>query len=82
MEDKLASVEVVLNYSVFSTVNAIARSFTLTNNGQDKVVIESAASFSIDFLPTAGGWDMMYLHGDWARETHPVRKRVTAGRQG
>lgn len=69
-----------LSYSVFATAPVIARSLRLVNKGAEPVVIERAASWSID-LPN-GEWDIVHLSGTSNRETQINRHRVHDGNQG
>ena len=66
MYDNFSDVAAMLSYSVFPKYNAIARSFQITNQGQNEIVIERAASFSVD-LPNLD-LNMIELQGDWAHE--------------
>lgn len=80
MVDAEARLEAQLRYSVFPRFNAIARSFTITNNGPGAVEIQRAASFPLG-LPN-GDWDMIQLSGDWAREANQSRRPIHVGLQG
>ena len=78
--DKTAKLEVELRYTIFAKLNAIARSFVITNKGQQVATIERAASFSTDMEEK--DWDMVYLSGDWTREGVQRRRKVEHGVQG
>lgn len=80
LEDSISRIIVLLSYTIFPTHSAITRSMQIINNGTNKIVIEQAASFSVD-LPNKP-WDMMHLAGDWAREANVIRRRVYPGTQG
>jgi alpha-galactosidase len=67
---------------VFPENNAIARCFSITNQGIADIVIERAASFSVDVATEEWDWDMIYLCGDWAREGRRERRKVQFGTQG
>ncbi|KAK3709815.1 hypothetical protein LTR37_010643 [Vermiconidia calcicola] len=75
--DNYSDVSAVLSYSIFPRYNAIARSFQISNNGSNEIVIERAASFSVD-LPNLD-LDLIELQGDWAHERNRVRRPVTYG---
>ncbi|KAF2125707.1 glycoside hydrolase family 36 protein [Dothidotthia symphoricarpi CBS 119687] len=75
--DNVSDVSAALSYSIFPKYNAIARSFSITNNGTDAIVIERAASFSTDF-PNLD-LDMIEPHGDWSNEFHTVKRKVDYG---
>ncbi|KAJ5956342.1 hypothetical protein N7501_010621 [Penicillium viridicatum] len=77
--DKYSDVAADLSYSIFPKHDAIVRSVNVTNHGEANITIESLASLSVD-LPFEE-LDMISLRGDWAREAHRERKRVTYGTQ-
>lgn len=78
--DDHSHIAVDMSYSVFPEYNAIVRSVSVTNNGDETVTIEELASFSVD-LPY-DDFEMISLRGDWARETHRQRQRIDYGIQG
>ncbi|BEJ10778.1 hypothetical protein CspHIS471_0102000 [Cutaneotrichosporon sp. HIS471] len=80
LEDDESGLEATLRYSVFPLHNAVAKSYTITNKGSEEVEIKRAASFTLNL--DAGEWDMVYLAGDWARETNQVRRHIDVGTQG
>jgi len=82
LKDEVNSIEVILNYAVFHKLDAITRSFELVNNGNEEVVIERAESFSVDLPRADSDWEMVGLHGDWAREGRKFRRKVDWGTQG
>lgn len=77
LHDNVSDVSAALSYSIFPAYNAIARSFSITNNGTGEIVIERAASFSTDF-PNLD-LEMIEPHGDWANEFHTVKRKVDYG---
>ncbi|CAK1356564.1 Alpha-galactosidase C [Cercospora beticola] len=78
--DNYSDVTAVLSYSVFPRYNAIARSFQIHNNGTEDIVIERAASFSVD-LPNLD-LNMVELQGDWSHEMNKVIRKVQYGETG
>ncbi|GIJ92717.1 hypothetical protein Asppvi_001995 [Aspergillus pseudoviridinutans] len=78
--DKYSAVAADLMYSVFPKYDAIVRSVSVTNKGTGSIVIEDLASLSVDF--PFEDFDMIYLSGEWARETHRRRRRIDYGIQG
>ncbi|CAD6579714.1 MAG: hypothetical protein TREMPRED_002553 [Tremellales sp. Tagirdzhanova-0007] len=82
LEDKIGTndIHVYLSYSVFASSPAIARSLRIVNKGSEPIVIERAASFSVDMPNDA--WDMVHLTGTSNRETQFVRQKVYDGNQG
>jgi alpha-galactosidase len=77
MYDNISDVSAALSYSIFPKYNAIARSFSITNNGSKNIVIERAASFSTDF-PNMD-LEMIEPHGDWSHEFNTVRRKIDYG---
>ncbi|KAF2726624.1 alpha-galactosidase [Polyplosphaeria fusca] len=75
--DNVSDVSAALSYSIFRAYNAVARSFSITNNGSANISIERAASFSID-LPNLD-LDMIEVQGDWAHEFNRVLRKVDYG---
>ena len=69
-----------LYYSVFEKYDAIARSVRLINNGESNVLINKAASVSVD-IHGADGMEFMHLYGWWARERHIERAPLIEGIQ-
>ncbi|KAK3673921.1 hypothetical protein LTR78_006123 [Recurvomyces mirabilis] len=78
--DNYSSVAAALSYSIFPQYNAIARSFSITNNGTANISIERASSFSLD-LPNLD-LNMLELQGDWSHEANRVIRPVQYGETG
>ncbi len=78
--DELLNIEVSLFYTVFEGINAIIRFAKITNCGKDTVYIKKALSASFDM--DNDNYDMITLHGSWARERHIDRRPVHKGLQG
>jgi len=78
--DNYSSIAVDMSYSVFAEHDAVVRSVNITNKGENEIVLDKAASLSID-LPFAD-YEMIYLRGDWAKEAQRVRRTVEYGNQG
>ena len=79
-EDPVLGVEVVLVYTVFEELNAIIRSTRIINNGKESVYIRKALSAAFDM--DNDNYDMITLHGSWARERHIDRRPIHMGKQG
>ena len=80
LKDEVNDIEVQLNYAVFHELDAITRSFSLTNKGRGEVVVERAESFSVDL--ETGEYDFVALRGEWPREGRKIRRKVDYGTQG
>lgn len=82
LRDEVAGLSATLSYAVFPKYDAIVRSFSIENQSGSDIVIEAAASFSVDLDHAQHGRDMLQLSGDWAREAHISRRRIQPGLQG
>lgn len=75
-EDKVLKLQVILSYSVFADTDAIARSVRIVNGGGEAIYLTKVLSACIDMDNEE--YEMMTLHGSWARErgiqTHPVMR--------
>lgn len=78
--DDIAHIECTLSYSIFPAHDAVVRSVEIRNTGNKEVVVEAAASFSLDF--PSGDREMIGLSGDWGREGQVFRRPIFAGQQG
>ncbi|KAI0470759.1 glycoside hydrolase family 36 protein [Xylariaceae sp. FL0804] len=79
MYDNYSRIAADLSYSIFAT-GAVARSFQLTNRGNQTATVLRASSWCIDM--TNQDLDLVDLHGDWAWEAHIDRRSVNYGEQG
>lgn len=77
LKDKLTGLVANLQYSVFEKRNVITRSVCFENCGEDNIVIEKAASMSVDFYNS--DFLVTNLHGDWAREFQIDKKEIPYG---
>ena len=75
-EDSILKLQVVLSYSIFADTDAIARSVKVINNGGDAIYLTKVLSACMDM--DNADYEMITLHGSWAREraiqTCPIRK--------
>lgn len=65
LTDPVTGLEMRLSYTIFAALSAIACSAQLSNHGEQPLLLTNAASFCLT-LP--GCYDMLHLHGTWARE--------------
>lgn len=77
--DKDLNLEVVLGYTVFEALDVITRNVRIKNKGNEKIYLTKALSMCIDF--DGIDYDMISLHGSWARERHISRRKVNYGTQ-
>ena len=78
--DEVLNVEVTLVYTVFENLDAIIRSAKIVNCTEDAIYIKKALSASFDIDDE--NFDVITLHGSWARERHIERHKVHLGKQG
>lgn len=83
-EDTVLNTQVSLFYTVFDDTDAIVRFAKITNLNNNKpentVYIKKALSLAFDM--DNDNYDMITLHGSWARERHIDRRPVHMGKQG
>ncbi|MDE7048701.1 alpha-galactosidase [Parablautia intestinalis] len=78
--DKHLNLKVILSYCVFEKEDVITRHVAVENDGSEEFFIEKAASMSIDM--DNRDFEMLTLHGSWARERHKQRRKLGIGYQG
>ncbi len=78
MEDPVLDLLLVLSYSVFTDTDVIARSARFINQGKDPIRLEKAMSMCMDMENR--DFDMITMHGCWARERRMDRRRITHGK--
>ena len=78
--DEILGLVVILSYSVFEDTDAIARSVKVINNGTDKIKLTRVMSMCLDM--DNEDYDLITLHGSWARERRINRRPLTRGFQG
>ena len=77
--DKDLNLEVVLVYTTFENLDVITRSVRVKNCAKDSITLTKVLSTCVDF--DGVNYDMISLHGSWARERHISRKKIGYGRQ-
>lgn len=78
-EDTCACMQVELLYTVFSDVDVITRSAKVVNTGSEPFYLTKVYSACLDM--DNRDYDMITLHGSWARERHLQRKPLGYGIQ-
>ena len=73
LKDKLTNIYITLIYSVYYDYNVITRSAKFTNEGSEKVTLQTALSMNVDFYNDAD-FELINLYGSWARERHIERQ--------
>lgn len=78
--DTVLNLKVILSYTVFEDTDAIARSVKVVNEAKEAIYLTKVMSAALDM--DNEDYDMLTLHGSWARERHMNRRRITEGFQG
>lgn len=79
-EDPVLKLQVILSYSVFDDADVITRSVKLVNKGEKSVYLTKVLSACIDM--DNEDYEMITLHGSWARERAIQCRPVMKGKQG
>ena len=79
LSDPVLSLEVVLNYSVFSDCEAIMRNVKVINRSEQPIKLEKVMTVSLDM--DDAGYRMMTLHGSWGRERQIACRELGYGKQ-
>lgn len=80
LADQVLGLEITLLYTVFSKLDAITRSVQVKNNGKDTVYLTKVMSAAFD-MDNEKEFEMLTLHGSWARERRIQRKPIGYGKQ-
>ena len=78
-EDKILQMQVILSYSIFADSDAIARSVKIVNNGKEPIYLTKVLTACIDM--DNEDYEMITLHGSWARERAIQTRPVMKGKQ-
>ncbi|WP_420828534.1 alpha-galactosidase [Jeotgalibaca caeni] len=79
LKDRYSELNLQLFYTIFKNQSVIVRSSRMENTGTEALSIEQLMSMNVDF-PDAD-YEMIHLHGAWARETHVQRNPLLTGVQ-
>ncbi len=77
--DETLGVEVTLFYTVFADADVITRSVRVTNHGAEPIFLTKVMSAVLDM--DAEDYEMLTLHGSWARERQIERRSIGYGKQ-
>lgn len=77
--DPVLDLELILSYSVFEKEDVITRSVQIRNRSEQSVKIEKIYSACLDMDNEE--FEMLSLHGSWARERQIQRKGLAYGKQ-
>ena len=78
-EDKILGLQVILSYSIFADNDAIARSVRVINGGKEPIYLTKVLSACIDM--DNDDFEMITLHGSWARERAIQTRPIMLGKQ-
>lgn len=79
LEDTVSRVQVRLLYGVLEEDDIITRSVQIINGGTGSIVVEKAASTSLDFM--TGNFDLVSFYGRHAMERNMQRASIVHGSQ-
>lgn len=77
MVDHPSGLLTVLSYTMFPEHDAVTRNVIFHNRGNAALRLEKAASVSMD-MPNRD-YELLYLHGAWARERQIIRRTLQPG---
>ena len=75
--DKLTGLKVILSYTTFVGLDAIAKSVRIINCGRQVINIKSAISSTVHLFDS--DFDFVHLEGAWARERHIEKRPLMSG---
>lgn len=78
LKDAVLGLKILLKYSIFEDSDALIRSVEAVNEGEKRLYLEKILSACLDM--DNDGFDLITLHGCWARERHITTRRVTEGK--
>ncbi|MBU5349032.1 alpha-galactosidase [Paenibacillus lautus] len=78
--DRASGLTIYLSYTVLNAFDAITRSVSFRNDSKENITLLRAMSASVDMNHSR--YDLLHLHGAWARERHVQRRRLSPGMQG
>lgn len=78
-EDSVLQLQVILSYSVFTDSDAIARSVKVVNKAKEPIYLTKVMSVCMDM--DNDDYEMITLHGSWARERAIQTRPVLRGKQ-
>ncbi|MCP8971327.1 alpha-galactosidase [Ectobacillus ponti] len=77
--DALTGLLVTLSYTVYEDRNAITRTVSYQNQGEETLRLQRALSANVDFR--SDDFDLVHLSGAWGRERHVERSPLRVGMQ-
>ena len=80
LTDAVLGLEVTLFYTIFSSLDAITRSVRVKNSAKDTIYLTKVMSAVFD-MDNDREFEMLTMHGSWARERRIQKKPVGYGKQ-
>ncbi len=77
MCDKVTNLKVILSYTSFTDVDAITRSVRVCNEGDKVIYLNRVMSLCLELEQEE--YELITLHGSWARERHIQKREVAHG---
>ena len=77
--DPVLNLKLILSYSAFEKEDVITRSVKIVNTGKQQVRLEKVYSACLDM--DNENFELLTLHGSWARERHIQRRPIGYGKQ-
>lgn len=78
LRDAVLGFRIELSYSVFEDTDSIARSVKVANDSEENLELTKVMSCCLDLENQ--DFDVLTLHGSWARERHMERKKLGHGK--
>ena len=78
-EDKILNLKVTLVYTVFEQLDVITRSVRVKNENGTAIYLTKVLSTCVDM--DNRDFEMISMHGSWARERHIQRQKIGYGKQ-
>lgn len=77
--DAVLQMDITLYYTVFADVDVVTRSVKVTNNAKEPIYLTKVMSAALDM--DAEDYELLTLHGSWARERQIERRPIGFGKQ-
>lgn len=78
--DKVLDLKVILYYSVFEDTDVVARSAKVINEGKEAIYLTKVLSACLDM--DNQDFELLTMHGSWARERKVQYRKIGYGQQG
>lgn len=80
LADQVLQLKIILYYTVFEALSVVVRHVRICNEGENTLWLTKAMSACLDM--DNRDYEMITLHGAWARERHIQRRKIGYGTQG